>query len=334
MEPERLRAALALDEDDVPELAGLPQARQPVQAELRALLPAELVVAVERDAEADRLLVPVTIDVRHPHGRRVRVLRIRETERAEEVDREALGLGVRLERARAQPLLIRLQRCNSPACTPPRRPCNTRIRGGMRVCRAVLQCCTRCTGGSARVREQVAPSAARAPRRSSSTVQPAWHLSRTRPSSPSPIESAACLSSCAGQRATQPVPDRFTRSSRSRNSSTVIESLARACSTTTTESQVSSASWQRSRLATAAARPLDEGVNIRGTEQRSVAELHDRQLAARNQPLHHRTRDAKQLAHLAHAPQSPGTVHTPCRSLRIAHARSVDHRSGGSAESP
>ena len=119
--PERLGAALALDEDDVAELAGLPQARQPVQAELRALLPAELVLAVDRDAEADRLLVAVAIDVRHAHGRRVDVLRIRETERAEEVDREALGLGVRLERARTQPLLIRLQRCNT-LCTPPTSP--------------------------------------------------------------------------------------------------------------------------------------------------------------------------------------------------------------------
>ena len=57
--PERLCAGLALDEDHVPEFSGLPKTGQPVQAQLRAFLPPELVVAVERDAEADRLLVAV-----------------------------------------------------------------------------------------------------------------------------------------------------------------------------------------------------------------------------------------------------------------------------------
>ena len=75
VEPQRLGAALALNEDDIAKVTGLPEARQPVQAELGALLPSELVVAVDGDAEPDRLLVAVLIDVRHADRRRLRSTR-------------------------------------------------------------------------------------------------------------------------------------------------------------------------------------------------------------------------------------------------------------------
>ena len=76
----------------------------------------------------------------------VHVLRIRETERAEEVERETLGLGVRLEGARTQPLLIRLQRCNSPAPRRPR-PATPESAEECGVAGRLLHCCTRVTGG-------------------------------------------------------------------------------------------------------------------------------------------------------------------------------------------
>src|SRR5687768_125941 len=53
-----------------------------------------------------------------------------------------------------------------------------------------------------------------------STLQPAWHLTNTRPSSPSAIDRLARRSLCAGQRADQPLPARFASGSLANSRST------------------------------------------------------------------------------------------------------------------
>ncbi len=101
--PEGVAVALALDEEDVARGAHPFQAPEAVEGRFGALAPAETVIAagglLQGEAEADRGLRAVLVEVRDPHGASAHVVRVGEAVVLEEPGGQALGVGVGGERA-------------------------------------------------------------------------------------------------------------------------------------------------------------------------------------------------------------------------------------------
>src|SRR5262249_54301791 len=107
--PEGLAIAFAFDQNDEAGGAHPLEPPEPVKARLRALLPAEPLVALgpllQPQAIADRPLSAVGVAIWNHHGRRAEVGHLPQTEPLQEFDGEALRLGIGRERqTRARPL--------------------------------------------------------------------------------------------------------------------------------------------------------------------------------------------------------------------------------------
>ena len=146
----------------------------------------------------------VGVDIRHPHRRRVRVLRIREAERAEELERQTLS-------PRRRPRACTRATPPDPVATV-QHPLHARRRlqhpnpwrnAGLPGHRCTV---ARESPGVVRVSANRSCNSSPSAATIASMLQPAKQWSSTRPSSPTPIERLACRSSWAGQHATQPSP--------------------------------------------------------------------------------------------------------------------------------